>query len=30
MPYNDELERFVIPSQQRIYDAVLELLQGVR
>jgi 2-oxoisovalerate dehydrogenase E1 component len=26
MPYNDELERFVIPSQQRIVDAVLELV----
>ncbi len=26
MPYNDELERLVIPSQQRIVDAVLELV----
>jgi 2-oxoisovalerate dehydrogenase E1 component len=26
MPYNDELERFVIPSQQRIADAVRELI----
>jgi len=28
MPYNDELERFVIPSQQRIADAVLALMPG--
>jgi 2-oxoisovalerate dehydrogenase E1 component len=26
MPYNDELERFVIPSQQRIMDAVVALM----
>jgi len=30
MPYNDELERFVIPSQQRIADAARDLVRGLR
>jgi 2-oxoisovalerate dehydrogenase E1 component len=28
MPYNDELERFVIPSQKRIADAMREAVRG--
>ncbi len=30
MPYNDELERIVIPSQQRIADAIRECVSGTR
>ncbi len=30
MPYNDELERFVIPSQARIANAVREVMHGAK
>jgi len=29
MPYNDELERFVIPSQQRIADVARDVVKGL-